>query len=163
MEKGTHVRHRARPEWGVGVALDDPIGGKCNIQFENRGLVNLNLDTAGHNLEELGPDEVAAHAAAHPRPAGKRPVTPQGSRCAHCKRLLNRSVYSPDKAWKSCPRCSSIDGAEHVFYEYPDGYGTSDARISDDASDGAQSYCKTCRAGQEPTTHSRRCSGVLTV
>ena len=158
MEKGTHVRHRARPEWGVGIAIDDPSDGKCQIHFESHGRVTLSLDVAGHYLEELGPDEVAAHRP----PTGKPPGTPQGSRCAHCNKLLNRSVYSPDNTWKSCPRCSSLEGAEHVFYEYPDGYGTSDARISDDAPDGAQSYCKTCRVGQEPTTHSQRCSSVLT-
>jgi hypothetical protein len=160
MQQGTHVRHRVKPEWGVGVARENASGGKCRIQFEGYGIVTLDLAAARHHLDELSPEDVAAHLAAHPRPVGTSPITPHGSRCAHCKKPLHRSVYSSDKTWKSCPRCSIRDGAAHVFYEYPDGYGTSDARISDDAPDGAQSYCKTCRAGHEPTTHSRPCPPV---
>lgn len=162
MEKGTHVRHRAKPEWGVGIALDDSNGGKCRIQFEGYGVVTLDLAAAGRNLEELGPDEVTAHVAAHRPPAGQHPVAAHGNYCAHCREPLKNSFYGPGKAWKSCPRCSSLDGAEHVFYEHPDAFGTSDARISDDTPLGVQSYCKTCRprVRQEPTARSRRCSDV---
>ena len=71
MKHGTLVRHRAKPEWGVGIALDDSNDGKCCIQFDEHGVVTLKLAVAGRDLEELGPDEVAAYVAAR-RPTRRR-------------------------------------------------------------------------------------------
>jgi hypothetical protein len=78
---------------------------------------------------------VADHLAAQRLSAGARSAATGRNHCAHCKQPLNRSLYGPKKAWKSCPRCSSVDGSEHVFYEYPSAFGTSDARVSDDTPD----------------------------
>jgi len=164
VQAGARVRHRSKPEWGVGLVLDDAAQGKCRIQFEHRGVVMLSLEVVGNNLEVLSPDEVAAHEAAtmQRQPHQKR-VKTGASRCAHCRQQLNKSLYSADRAWKSCPLCSKVNGVEHVFYEYPNAFGTSDARISDEAPDGAQSYCITCRPRirQEPTARSRACSVVI--
>lgn len=66
-------------------------------------------------------------------------------RCKVCGKPLNISQYAMNKRYKSCPRCSVINGEEHVFFEYPVGFGESDKRITSNHPDGAQSYCYTHR------------------
>jgi len=73
--------------------------------------------------------------------------------CTHCNKPLNRSVYKTDATgaeFKSCPRCSTNNGAEHVFHPYPDAFGTTDRRTSGAHPEGPQSYCASCRGGNPP-------------
>lgn len=65
--------------------------------------------------------------------------------CIICERPLNRSQYKSNKAWKSCPSCSTQNGRQHVFRPYPAAFGTSTERMSDGTPDGAQSWCSGCR------------------
>ena len=39
-----------------------------------------------------------------------------GELCRVCGKSLNRSQYSKDGKFKSCPRCSIENGVEHVYY-----------------------------------------------
>lgn len=70
--------------------------------------------------------------------------------CNCCKKRLNIGmIHKFDKAteqeYKSCPHCSKANGNEHVFHPYPESFGNSTARITDNNPDGDQSYCFECR------------------
>lgn len=66
--------------------------------------------------------------------------------CAHCAKPLNRSCYSADRRLKACPNCSAEpNSTQHVFYDDPGAFGTSDARSNDSTPEGVQSYCRACR------------------
>ncbi|MDD3223203.1 MAG: hypothetical protein PHX70_00575 [Clostridium sp.] len=65
--------------------------------------------------------------------------------CKVCHKPLNQSQYSIDGKFKSCPKCSIINGKEHVYYAYPEDFGTTQKRASSNRPDGPQSHCKSCR------------------
>ena len=171
MKAGDLVKHTGRPEWGIGVVVDS-AGDKCTIHFEQKGRLVLQLAAAAPHLAAVPRTGVAADSAlleptrwdSIALPAElrvkKAKATTTAAACATCNRALNRSQYSEDKKLKSCPRCSSKDGREHVFYDYPDAFGQTDARVSDASPDGAQSYCATCRTNDEPLRGARRCSSI---
>lgn len=83
--------------------------------------------------------------------------------CKYCGRPLNESQYNQDKTLKSCPKCSVIDGEEHIFLSYPDSFGVTEKRISSKNLDGTQSYCQPHRAKSDNriiTKNGIRCSYV---
>jgi hypothetical protein len=58
MDQGQFIRHRARPEWGIGQILrraDDRI----DVQFQH-GLVTLRLSIAANHLEPVSKSEAVA-------------------------------------------------------------------------------------------------------
>ena len=58
MNQGDFIRHRARPEWGIGqilVKTDDRI----DVQF-GHGLVALKLSIASAHIEPVSKSEAAA-------------------------------------------------------------------------------------------------------
>ena len=61
--------------------------------------------------------------------------------CINCGLPLNKSQYAMDRRYKSCPKCSVLNGSEHVFFEYPLEFGQSSKRITFNNPDGPQSYC----------------------
>ncbi len=67
--------------------------------------------------------------------------------CKHCGKPLNETQYHENL--KSCPNCSVKNGTEHVFYSYPEAFGTTSLRATSNRPDGPQSYCTACRGGQE--------------
>jgi len=71
--------------------------------------------------------------------------------CQHCGKPLNESQYRKGKQYKSCPQCSSKNGKEHVYYTYPENFGTTPLRVSTNSPEGAQSYCYPCR-GRGPSS-----------
>lgn len=78
--------------------------------------------------------------------------------CQYCGKPLNESQYRQNRAYKSCPKCSTED-AEHIYYPYPDSFGTTPSRVSCNTPDGAQSYCTRCRSGDlGPFPGGRKCS-----
>lgn len=171
MKVGDMVKHTGRPEWGVGVVVDC-IGGKCTIHFEEKGRLVLQLEKAGPFLAEVPRAEVEPGSALldfqrwgsitlpSEQRARKAKTATTSAACVVCSHPLNRSQYSEGKKLKSCPKCSSNDGREHVFYDYPDAFGQTDARISEATPDGAQSYCATCRTNDAPIQGALRCSSV---
>ena len=81
--------------------------------------------------------------------------------CTHCGRALSNVQWAATNRWKSCPRCSARNGSEHVFYPYPDLFGTTPARATHEHPEGPQSYCTACRGtGTPDLTRSRPCSDV---
>jgi hypothetical protein len=65
--------------------------------------------------------------------------------CKNCGKPLNETQYHDDL--KSCPNCSVNNGQEHVFYPYPEAYGTTPLRATSKHPDGPQSHCTACRGG----------------
>jgi hypothetical protein len=60
MEPGTLVRHRARPEWGLGVVVAHGPGEKVQVAFEHRELVKLDFAIATAKLEVVDRGAVPA-------------------------------------------------------------------------------------------------------
>jgi hypothetical protein len=63
-DQGDYIRHKVRPEWGIGHILrrsDD----KIDVQFQH-GLVMLKLSVAGGFLEPVSAREAAAAGVAAP-------------------------------------------------------------------------------------------------
>lgn len=85
-------------------------------------------------------------ALSKPRSAGGSVATGRSRPCSHCGKPLNRSYYSDDGRLKACPNCSAEAGStQHIFYDHPRAFGTTDARSNDNTPDGVQSYCLECR------------------
>lgn len=66
--------------------------------------------------------------------------------CKHCGKKLKSAQYSADKTLKSCPRCSVLNGQEHVYFPYPASFGETGARATANNPDGPQSYCTAHRS-----------------
>lgn len=69
--------------------------------------------------------------------------------CKSCGMRLNKARWADGRKYKSCPRCSTKNGREHVFYPYPQEFGNTDKRVTANNPDGAQSYCTPCRSGRD--------------
>jgi hypothetical protein len=135
---GEAVRHSAKPDWGVGEVVE-VTNDKISVRFDH-GVVKLSSGIALQHLD-AAPLEDIPSARGRPREA----TSATAARCETCSKALNRSQRSRDGQWKSCPRCSTRDGVHHVYYDYPDGFGETEARASDTDPSGAQSYCTSCR------------------
>lgn len=83
-----------------------------------------------------------------------------GELCKVCGKLLNRSQYSKDGTFKSCPNCSTVNGEEHVYYSYPEDFGTTPKRASSNRPDGPQSHCESCRFEKSSYPSSILCSEI---
>ena len=77
--------------------------------------------------------------------------------CQHCRRPLNEAQWRLNNAFKSCPKCSTNNGLEHVYYRYPDNFGTTQHRSSSAHPEGPQSHCVTCRSNSTPITSGSLC------
>lgn len=66
--------------------------------------------------------------------------------CRKCGKPLKKAQYSKDDRYKSCPRCSVLNGEEHVYFSYPSEFGTTVKRKSTKHPDGPQSYCTNHRS-----------------
>ena len=81
--------------------------------------------------------------------------------CTHCGNILSEVQWKDSNNWKSCPHCSSRNGSEHIFYPYPESFGTTSARATREHPEGPQSYCTACRGKGEPDlAKSRYCSDI---
>ena len=67
--------------------------------------------------------------------------------CNRCNRPLNEAQYHENL--KSGPNCSVNNAHEHVFYSYPDAFGTTPLRATSVHPDGPQSHCTACRGGKD--------------
>lgn len=63
------------------------------------------------------------------------------SMCKYCGKPLNKSQYNDNETYKSCPRCSELNGEEHIYFPYPSCFGDTPKRSSDNHPDGPQSHC----------------------
>lgn len=64
------------------------------------------------------------------------------SNCSFCGKPLNESQRK--KGFKSCPRCSELDGKEHIYFP-EEFFGFSEKRITINNPDGIQSHCSAHR------------------
>jgi phage FluMu protein Com len=64
--------------------------------------------------------------------------------CPSCGVPLNESVYTSDRLYKSCPRCSEKEG-RHVFRKTEE-YG----ERNNAGRQYIQSHCPACRSNREP-------------
>jgi len=77
--------------------------------------------------------------------------------CRVCGERLNIGQFRRDKQYKSCPKCSTENGTEHVYYTYPNNFGITEKRASSIHPEGPQSYCVSCR-GRGDTDEEVLCS-----
>ena len=63
--------------------------------------------------------------------------------CKHCNKHINEGKFNGKL--KSCQNCSTRNGLEHVFYQYPEAFGTTPKISSIRIPDCPQSYCLSCR------------------
>lgn len=80
--------------------------------------------------------------------------------CKRCGKKLSDSQYSKDGKFKSCPKCSTANGEEHVYYSYPEDFGTTLKRASSKRPEGPQSHCESCRFQKGSYPNSVLCSEV---
>lgn len=69
--------------------------------------------------------------------------------CQTCEKPLNRTRYSRNGRWKTCPRCSKRHGSQHIYLACPDSFGKAGARRTVANPEGFQSYCTECRRGRK--------------
>lgn len=81
--------------------------------------------------------------------------------CRVCGRPLNEAQYKLNEQYKSCPRCSTRNGAEHVYYENPLYFGETGKRSTSIHPNGPQSYCVACRSKRLQTAPQRLCHEFL--
>ena len=79
-------------------------------------------------------------------------------KCKVCGKPLNVAQWSNDEQYKSCPKCSTEKGIEHVYYKYPDNFGNTEKRASTNHPDGPQSYCVPHRGRGSSTETRTLCS-----
>lgn len=80
--------------------------------------------------------------------------------CKVCGKPLNQSQYSKDGKFKSCPKCSTKNGEEHVYYDYPKHFGITQKRASSNRPEGPQSHCESCRFEKDSYPDSILCSKI---
>lgn len=68
--------------------------------------------------------------------------------CTACERALHQAQWRANDMLKSCPRCSSANGREHVFHRHPEAFGETPARATASDPEGTQSWCTACRGRQ---------------
>lgn len=166
MKRGDLIRHERAPAWGVGVVVD-VRGDLVRINFENHGTTTIKASAAGAELVAVAMAEIEADSplldadrwSEYEKPPAERTKKPR-PRCRHCHEPLNRARRSHDRALKSCPRCSTANGAEHVFFASPAAFGTSEKRASDESPDGVQSHCIACRTHAMSEFAATSCAAV---
>lgn len=156
---GDLVRHRSKPEWGVGRITGETSEGKVLIKFASRsGDVLLTADGA---MQHLVPSTVPIAAIS---PVATRKMMPPVRRtpCNTCSKDVRDVVSSPDGRWRSCVECSGRNGRQHVFLPYPGSFDANevappDGETSDDPRYG---WCNACRTGGRATGY-KNCSDVM--
>ena len=165
MEVGDICTHSVKLEWGAGVVVEIHADGKVDVAFERRGTVKLDAVGGVAHLVPLPRSELPPDSALLDQkqwnevrlPPDQRGAARRSKKCEHCGKSLHRRQWSKTKAWKSCPHCSIANGRQHIFYEYPDGFGRTDARATKDTPEGPQSYCEACRFEKEQEHTRREC------
>jgi hypothetical protein len=166
LKSGDFVEHESKPDWGIGQVLA-VRGDKVDISFSHGG-VTLNMRYVGSQLKIVPADRVPPrNTLTKSLSKGSTGTSLAGHQarnapCEACDAPLNRSRRSRDGRWKSCPQCSVRDGTHHVFYPFPDSFGVSEARVSGEDAEGAQSYCTSCRGrGQVASGVRRSCPEMI--
>lgn len=167
---GDLVRHRSKPEWGIGRVTGQTGEGKVLVKFTGRaGDVLL---TAAGAEQHLVPDTGGVWAPPS-RTTSAVPAAPRRVPCVHCAADLRDVVASADGEWRSCPECSARHARQHVLLPFPrefdvpattaqvtpeaatdatpsgqDAEATHAADAAANPRDPKADWCRSCRAGQ---------------
>lgn len=159
---GDLVRHRTKPEWGVGRVTGETSEGKVLIKFASRtGDVLLSADGAATHLRS-----VSAPVTPEPPPAFTKvppgPLPTRRTPCTMCAQDIRDIVTSADGAWQSCVNCSGRNGRQHVFMPFPGSFDPNDVAPpeGETSPDPMHGWCNACRAGTRALGY-RLCSAVL--
>ena len=155
---GDLVRHRSKPEWGVGRITGQTGEGKVLIKFSSRsGDVLLTPDGANAHLV---PDNSPLGAMSPQAPRHVAPV--RRTPCVNCSADVRAVVSSPDGAWRACVACSARNGRQHVFLPFPAAFDVIDPPLGDDevSDDPHYGWCRACRASTRASGY-KNCSDVM--
>ena len=174
---GDLVRHRSKPEWGLGRITGQTGEGKVLIKFTSRtGDVLLSAEgAAAHLLANTAPPGAPSYQAArHVAPVRRTP-------CVTCSADVRDVVTSPDGAWRSCVECSARNNRQHVFLPYPAAFDVPVAapvavpvaamamagdapaegqRATEYIDDPRAGWCRACKSGGRATGF-RNCNTVM--
>ncbi|MEP7116239.1 MAG: DUF3553 domain-containing protein [Acidobacteriota bacterium] len=157
---GDLVRHRSKPEWGLGRITGQTGEGKVLVKFTSRtGDVLLTAEgAAAHLMTNTGSLGTPTSVVRHTAPVRRTP-------CVTCSTDVRETVTSPDGAWRSCVECSGRNSRQHVFLPYPASFDAAPAAASDgsDATavdDPRAGWCNACRTGSRAFGY-RNCSDVM--
>jgi transposase len=70
--------------------------------------------------------------------------------CMPCRKQLHLVQRAKAQTLKSCPHCSTKNGRQHVYHDYPEAYGETGKRVTAANPKGSQSWCTRCRARRGP-------------
>ena len=153
-QPGDPVRHRNRPEWGLGRIVGETGEGKVLVRFAARkGEVLLAAEFAERFLvPDTGVIAAPIGARATTPPVAATPPPPAPVRrtpCVNCAADINAVRMSSDGQWRSCPSCSGRSGRHHVFLPFPTSFDIVDPPLADgeEATDPHYGWCNACRAG----------------
>lgn len=138
---GDLVRHKNKPEWGVGRVTGETGEGKVLVKFTGRAGDVLLTPSGAEQF--LVPDTGGTWAAPS-RTASAGPAPMRRVPCVHCAADLREVTHSTNGEWRSCPECSAKHGRQHVLlpashFEGPVATAPEEPRVN---------WCRACRAGQ---------------
>lgn len=96
IDAGRHVRHRKRPEWGIGK-VEGGNGESVFVRFGDQ-LKTIKIAFAEEFLLLVTAEELEASKPA-PRPG---PAVGRTAQCPECGKAL---VRGSDGEWRVCPNC----------------------------------------------------------
>lgn len=97
VDAGQYVRHRSRPEWGIGK-VEGNNGESVFVRFGDQ-LKTIKISFAEQFLE---PVTAAELEASKPKPRAG-PAVGRTQQCPECGKALTRGA---DGKWRPCPHCA---------------------------------------------------------
>lgn len=94
---GTHVRHKTRPEWGIGK-VEGTNGESVFVRFGDQ-LKTIRISFAEQFLEPVTAEELEASKP-------KERAGPAVGRIAQCPECGRALVRGSDGQWRPCPNCA---------------------------------------------------------
>ena len=149
-KSGDLVRHKSKPEWGIGRVTGQTVEGKVLVEFSPRaGDVLL---TAAGAEQHLVVDTGAAWQAAPPRCAAPPPSV--AFRAPRAPWTFCGRSPGATGTWRACPQCSAQNGKQHVLRPYPAAFDLPAPAglrhpTPSPADAGAPALCVSCRTNGE--------------
>ncbi len=156
---GDLVRHRSKPEWGLGRITGETSEGKVLIKFTSRtGDVLLTADGAATHLVT----NTAPVGSMTPPPVRRLQPPVRRVPCNTCSKDVRDVVSAPNGAWRSCVECSARNGRQHVFLPYPGSFDPNEVAPpeGETSEDLRYGWCVSCRTGGRASGY-KNCSDVM--
>jgi len=158
---GDLVRHKSKPEWGIGRVTGQTVEGKVLVKFSARaGDVLLTAaGAAQHLVADTGADWQATPTAV------RRTATVGRVPCSTCAEDVRTPITRADGSWRACPECSAQNGKQHVLRPYPAAFDEPAANAPADAlpADAARAAADPVAAGREGWCLNCRSNGRIAV